>query len=257
MRCNSCCDYVVLGCAKTILMVTALICLSGSTVAQITAKDFRAVRQAKSAKADTQKSKSNDSSASIDYRKSSIQLAGAQLDEPVIGRPVRYQYYNRQEGLDSRPKLELPRASDDRASGDQEGQVSPLEATAKWPAKSIREIRIDIREAGGRIPEDRSYELAGFGGSPTPVTSAKVFAWAAPNLRYQPLYFEDVALERYGQTRPSYRQGVASGIHFFRSLVLIPHQMRHDHPASCDYPLGFCRPGSQVPYTIQRQFFGR
>ncbi len=128
-----------------------------------------------------------------------------------------------------------------------------------WPRKGIRGISIDAREKSGTVPEDRSAQLLNSGGSEWSsfASSPKVFAWAAPNIRYQPLYFEDVALERYGQTAPAYRQSALSAIHLFKSFVLLPHQMRHDAPGSCDSPLGFCRPGNTVPYTIQRSYFGR
>jgi len=127
-----------------------------------------------------------------------------------------------------------------------------------WPRKGIRGINVDIRETSQQTPEDRSGQLLNSDGvswsqfNSTP----KVFAWAAPNIRYQPLYFEDVALERYGQTPGIYRQPIASGIHFFKSYALLSHQIHHDAPRSCDYPLGFCRPGNSAPYTIQRSYFG-
>ncbi len=128
-----------------------------------------------------------------------------------------------------------------------------------WPKKTIQETRIDIRETSEVAPEDRSQELAansqnsdwtGF------YPNQKVFAWAAPDIRYQPLYFEDVALERYGQTTGLHTQPMRSGINFFKSFVFLPNQMRHDLPGSCDHPLGFCRPGSPVPETTQSKFFG-
>lgn len=157
-----------------------------------------------------------------------------------------------------RPALESPRDTGDFRIQDPRDQENGSGSTVPdWPAKSIREVRIDVRESGGRFPDDRSIEMMSFGGPVSRPASAKVFAWAAPNIKYQPLYFEEVALERYGQTLPPNQQAVASGIHFFKSLVTLPHQMRHDAPSSCDYPLGFCRPGNTISYTIQRHYFGR
>lgn len=158
----------------------------------------------------------------------------------------------------TRPALESPQGTggfQNQDTGDQENGSGS--SVPDWPAKSIREVRIDVRETGGRFPEDRSIEMMSFGGPVSRPASAKVFAWAAPNIKYQPLYFEEVALERYGQTLPPNQQAFASGIHFFKSLVSLPHQMRHDAPSSCDYPLGFCRPGNTISYTIQRHYFGR
>jgi hypothetical protein len=124
-----------------------------------------------------------------------------------------------------------------------------------WPRKGIRGISIDIRDMGPNRPEDRSGQLVNSGGAGWAdfAPAQKVFAWAAPNIKYQPLYFEDVALERYGQTARPYQQTVLSGLHFYQSLFLLRKQASQRNPFSCDYPLGFCRPGNTVDYTIQRR----
>lgn len=140
----------------------------------------------------------------------------------------------------------------------QDDKISDLFKKGQWPLKGIRAISLDIREKGDEAPEDVASGLVNsqagrwnsFNASP------KVFAWAAPNIRYQPLYFEDVALERYGQTKGHCRQAAHSAVHFFTSAVLLPLHMHHERPASCDYPLGFCRPGADVPYTHKRLCYG-
>ena len=128
-----------------------------------------------------------------------------------------------------------------------------------WPRKGIRGIGIDIRETNVNVPEDVSHQLISSNRSNWTQfhPNHKVFAWAAPDIRYQPLYFEDVALERYGQTAGPHIQCYISAVNFFADFVLLPHQMRHDCPGSCDHPLGFCRPGNTTPYSIQRHYFGR
>ena len=128
-----------------------------------------------------------------------------------------------------------------------------------WPRKGIRGISIDIRETNSNAPEDVSQQLLDSNRSDWTQFHPhhKVFAWAAPDIRYQPLYFEDVALERYGQTAGPHLQCYISAVNFFVDFVLLPHQFRHDCPGSCDHPLGFCRPGNTTPYTIQRHYFGR
>jgi len=146
-------------------------------------------------------------------------------------------------------------------------QPSPHRAVT-WARKPIMELRMDIRELHSVSPADRANELNyGMGDWTQFYATPKVFAWAAPDIRYQPLYFEDVALERYGQTldgdtlacnaRP-WRdlQPWRSGYHFFKSAALLPHQMWHQPPKSCDYPLGFYRPGSCTPPTRSIQFYG-
>ncbi len=161
----------------------------------------------------------------------------------------------------ARPPLEIA-ASDVyyQAANNQSGKETELnDLIGNWPRRSIQEARIDIREEQPIAPKDRSFELA----SSAPQSDwtqfyapPKVFAWAAPNIRYRPLYFEDVALERYGQTCGPHRQPWKSSFHFFNSLVLSPLKVVHDPPFSCDYPLGFCRPGDCVPTTRQLQILG-
>lgn len=157
----------------------------------------------------------------------------------------------------ARPALEPANKVDSNQEDEQdEARQKDLRTTPHWPAKPITSIRLSLDSNGLRIPEDRSTAVMATTGSVWEGKSPKLFAWAAPNIRYQPLYFEDVALERYGQTLPPYQQTVASGFHFFKSAVFLPNQMLHDGPQSCDYPLGFCRPGNTIPYTVERKFFG-
>jgi len=128
-----------------------------------------------------------------------------------------------------------------------------------WPKKGIGGINLDVRENNVNAPEDVSQQLIGSSQSDWNAffPHQKVFAWAAPEIRYQPLYFEDAALERYGTTAGPYHQSFISSFHFFKDFVFLPHKMRHDAPASCDHPLGFCRPGNSTPYVMQRHYFGR
>jgi len=124
-----------------------------------------------------------------------------------------------------------------------------------WPKHSISEIGLSLAEVG-RVPKDRSELLEGFGRVGPVGESVKVFAWEAPNIRYQPLYFEDVVLERYGQTLTDYRQGIRSAIRFGAAFTGLSLQLLETNPKSCDHPLGYCRPGTCVPQTTQRHFFG-
>jgi hypothetical protein len=125
-----------------------------------------------------------------------------------------------------------------------------------WPKKSIREVRVNIQEYSATAPADQSGQLTNSAVT-TWASSNKVFAWTAPNIRYQPLYFEDIALERYGQTQGAYRQSIKSAARFVKSAVALPYAMTIDAPGSCDGPLGFCRPGSQTSCVKQIHFFSR
>jgi hypothetical protein len=141
---------------------------------------------------------------------------------------------------------------DDRESARQ--SVSKLEQM-KSINTDTRSLRVNIAETNGESPNDESSELVESEISVAEFApSEKRFAWAAPDIRYQPLYFEDVALERYGQTPCGceLRQTTLSAAHFFKSAVLLPYQMIQQHPQSCDWPLGFCRPGTDTPFIWQK-----
>jgi hypothetical protein len=109
------------------------------------------------------------------------------------------------------------------------------------------------------LPDDQSRELneryssTNYPGNYQP----RIAVWDAPNIRYQPLYFEDVSLERYGYTRGPLVQPVASAAYFGASLFAMPLNMVRQHPGSCTTPLGFCRPGSPAPYTQPRWLIQR
>ena len=136
---------------------------------------------------------------------------------------------------------------DDLDDLDEDEDDSPKrEELGAWPKRSIQEVRVDASEYGSKIPEDRSDNLFANSkrfGVDLPATD-KTFAWAAPNIRYQPLYFEDVSLERYGQTKGLIRQPFVSAIKAFGGGAVLPLRALRDNPYSCDSPLGYCRPGS-------------
>ena len=142
----------------------------------------------------------------------------------------------------------------------EDGDLKPRRLTderirSNWPKHSMSEIDLSLDEVG-RVPEDRSELLDGFGRVGPVSESYKVFGWEAPNIRYQPLYFEDVVLERYGQTLSDYRQGIRSAIIFGTQFTGWSLALLETNPKSCDHPLGYCRPGTCVPQTTQRHFFG-
>ncbi len=186
-------------------------------------------------------------------------VTAGQPDDGVV-RPAsansKFKYYRGStSGQDKDQASNEDDSVDSRGDGSSSNRTSPNET---WSRKSIQEISIDIRETHAAAPQDRSSELNYGSGDWTQFSaSPKVFAWAAPDIRYQPLYFEDVALERYGQTGLINVQPIRSAAHFFKSVVFLPNHVLHDHPHSCEYPLGFCRPGSNVPCTQQIHYYGR
>ncbi|NUQ62099.1 MAG: hypothetical protein HUU20_06405 [Pirellulales bacterium] len=67
-----------------------------------------------------------------------------------------------------------------------------------------------------------------------------------------PLYFEEVNLERYGYRWPDAPalQPALSGAQFFLTLPLLPYKVCADPPLECNYTLGDYRPGSAAPYRV-------
>lgn len=76
------------------------------------------------------------------------------------------------------------------------------------------------------------------------------FHWTASALCHKPVYFEDLQVERYGQTVGPWLQSVASGGHFFLSVPALPYAMGLFPPNECVYTLGYYRPGSCTPYLF-------
>jgi hypothetical protein len=79
------------------------------------------------------------------------------------------------------------------------------------------------------------------------------YCWDAPVLYHQPLYFEQVNLERYGYGPRHLRaiQPVLSGAHFFATVPTLPYQIASGPLHRAEYALGHYRPGSPAPYRIQ------
>jgi len=76
--------------------------------------------------------------------------------------------------------------------------------------------------------------------------------WLAPTFCHQPLYFEDVMLERHGQERFPCIQSMLSGARFFSDVVFMPYHAYLQRPLEERYNTGHYRPGSTAPGLRQR-----
>ena len=74
--------------------------------------------------------------------------------------------------------------------------------------------------------------------------------WKASELMHKPLYFEDVALERYGHSAGPVWQPVLSSGHFFANIAVLPYKMGIHPMSECQYALGYYRPGNCAPWQI-------
>jgi len=75
------------------------------------------------------------------------------------------------------------------------------------------------------------------------------YCWEPTNLYHNPIYFEDVPLERYGHTRHYILiQPFFSVSKFALQLVGLPYQLSLNPIWDRQYSLGYYRPGEYVPY---------
>jgi len=79
---------------------------------------------------------------------------------------------------------------------------------------------------------------------------SSVYAWEAPNLWHNPLYFEDPQLERYGHSYNEAIQPFVSIGKFGIQLVGLPYQMKIDPVCKKKYTLGWYRPGECAPKKL-------
>jgi hypothetical protein len=77
------------------------------------------------------------------------------------------------------------------------------------------------------------------------------YYWEAAALCHRPLYFEEINLERYGNSF-GLTQPVVSAVHFFGTIPLLPYIMAAVPPHKCTYTLGHYRPGSDIPFRFHR-----
>lgn len=76
------------------------------------------------------------------------------------------------------------------------------------------------------------------------------YAWQASAVPHNPLYFEDVNLERYGYSRGILQPWISGG-RFFLNVVFLPYHVVAEPPRTIEYPLGYCRPGDRAPPVRQ------
>ena len=118
--------------------------------------------------------------------------------------------------------------------------------------KPIKDVKVTNAPPAGELPPDAAKDLlvekkpaAGRDWAETQ------FNWAPTELAHQPLYFDELALERYGQTVAPRLQPVISGAHFFGTFAILPYKMGLDRAHDCVYTLGHYRPGSCAPCVRQ------
>lgn len=143
-----------------------------------------------------------------------------------------------------------PATVDQRPLEEQLAQAPPLKPDECPPfgrMRKIAEITNNIAAKPGKLPTECPLE----GGEFTPRQwEPIVFTWKASGLCHKPLYFEQVAVERYGHTMGPILQHLAAGAHFYLTIPILPYKMGLEPPDECIYPLGHYRPGSCAPWIL-------
>ena len=128
--------------------------------------------------------------------------------------------------------------------------------TADVEEQSITSVTTDIHPKSGVMPKDvaakKMAELASVSYPPVALRDwcPLEYCWDAPVLCHEPLYFEEVNLERHGYGPKGLRlvQPVISGAHFFATVPTLPYKIVAEPPGHPVSTLGHYRPGSCVPY---------
>jgi len=108
-------------------------------------------------------------------------------------------------------------------------------------------IRVTAAPPSGFVPPSHPYETAEHALRPATSRQADVVvAWRAPNMQHRGVYFEDLPLERYGQTVPVIQPVLSYG-RFVGDAILLPYKMGVDPARDVSYDVGLPRPGSPTP----------
>jgi hypothetical protein len=153
---------------------------------------------------------------------------------------------------DDEPAAVLPAPADPQSA--EATEVLPP-AYVEW-LRPLDQIDVSNPVTPGRMPPDGSEELfsqmAEDGAEVTrPDWPQQVLTWVPSAMVHQPLYFDDVPLERYGQTRHPLFQPLVSGARFFGTFPVMPYKIGVDHPYDLISTLGYYRPGSPAPCVHQ------
>jgi hypothetical protein len=143
------------------------------------------------------------------------------------------------------------------------GAAAPKDPCGAVENKSLGQLGISIAEPTGKLPTDLAgpcwAEINQQGEAGARCWPVACYNWEATCFYHNPLYFEEINLERYGYQcgdrsccRTCFRecclQPAASAGHFYGSLLALPYCMAAECPGDCVYTLGHYRPGSCNPW---------
>jgi hypothetical protein len=137
--------------------------------------------------------------------------------------------------------------------------VAPPKPSTGLDSRPIGWLSTSIRTSHGDLPSDApATKFAAELGGPGVPMARKVWAqtaclWHPSMLCHQPLYFEEVNLERYGYSTPlsDLTQPFVSAGRFFATVPVLPYLTTAEPVWQTNSTLGEYRPGSCVPNQIQ------
>jgi hypothetical protein len=153
---------------------------------------------------------------------------------------------------DEEPNAGLPPANDPTLSDEgAEAEAYCQQELADLKAQTLDQVDLSIA-VSGRPGRDFPYECSIDDGNlyDGRCWDETTYMWKASAVCHKPLYFEDVALERYGHSWGPCLDPLVSGAHFFGRLPVLPYCMGLNPPNECMYALGYYRPGNCAPYLI-------
>ena len=128
-------------------------------------------------------------------------------------------------------------------------EISKILGELKPQEEIFGNLRIDPSAITTEAVEAPSQRLQLADGS-LAAWQGDVYCWTAPNFFHNPLYFEQVNLERYGQGTYSCLQPAASGVQFFATIPILPYKIGGQEWCERVYTLGHRRPGNCNPYQV-------
>lgn len=126
-------------------------------------------------------------------------------------------------------------------------------------AKPLNTLGVNITAPTGKLPTDLAthcWDQINQSGTGSRCWPMFAYQWNATCFCHQPLYFEEINLERYGYQcgdrccccSECCLQPAASAAHFFGTVLVLPYCMAVDCPGDCVYTLGHYRPGDCNPW---------
>lgn len=117
----------------------------------------------------------------------------------------------------------------------------------EFPVSALAEADLAYVTDQWELPKECLIEQVAY--QPRQWVDSKI-TWKASNLMHNTLYFEEVNLERYGQTPGPILEPIVSSAHFFANIAVMPYKMGVHKPSECQYALGYYRPGDCAPWII-------